>query len=54
VSFKPVEFTMPRPVLTMPDPAPRGDFLDLLLSAANGMFPAPVLEALIARLEAGK
>jgi hypothetical protein len=49
VSFEQVEFTMPRP-----DPAPRADLFDLLLNAANGMFPGPVLEALIARLEAGK
>ncbi len=34
--------------------APRADFLDLLLSAAQGVFPGPVLEAMIARLEAGK
>jgi hypothetical protein len=54
VSFNLVEFTMPRPDLTLPGPAPRADFLDLLLSAANGMFPGPVLEALIARMEAGK
>jgi hypothetical protein len=32
----------------------RADMLDLLLSAVNGVFPGPVLEALIARLEAGK
>lgn len=31
----------------------RGDILDLLFSAA-GLFPGPALEALIARLEAGK
>jgi hypothetical protein len=49
VSFEQVEFTMP-----LPGPAPRADFLDLLLSAANGMFPGPMLEAMIARLEAGK
>ena len=54
MSFNLVEFTMPGPFLTVPDPAPRGDFLDLMLSAADGLFPAPVLEALRARLEAGK
>lgn len=32
----------------------RADFLDLLQAAANGIFPVPVLEALIARLEAVK
>jgi hypothetical protein len=49
VSFNQVEFTMSRP-----QTAPRADFLDLLLSAANGVFPGPVLEALIARMEAAK
>lgn len=34
--------------------AGRADFLDLFLTAANGLFPGAVLEALIARLEAGK
>mgnify|MGYP005757746165 CR=1 FL=1 len=33
--------------------APRGDLLDLLFSI-TGVFPAPLLEALIARMEAGK
>jgi hypothetical protein len=33
--------------------APRGDLVELL-SSANGLFPASLLEALIARLEAGK
>lgn len=36
------------------DAAPRADFLDLFLSAMNGMFPGAVLEALISRLENGK
>jgi hypothetical protein len=49
VSFNQVEFTMPRS-----DAAPRADFLDLMLSAASGMFPGQILEALIARLEVGK
>lgn len=31
----------------------RGDILELLFSAA-GLFPGPALEALIARLEAGR
>jgi hypothetical protein len=44
-----VEFTMPER-----DTARGADFLDLLLTAASGLFPGPVLEALIARLEAGK
>lgn len=34
--------------------APRAVFLDLFRSAANGVFPGPLLEALIARMEAGK
>lgn len=35
--------------------AARGaDFLDLILMATKGLFPGPVLEAMIARLEAGK
>jgi hypothetical protein len=49
VSFNEVEFTMPRP-----DPARRADFLEMILAAANGVFPVPVLEALIARMEVGK
>jgi len=49
VSFKLVEFTMPRP-----DPAARAEFLDLFKAAAQGVFPGPMLEAMIARLEAGK
>ncbi len=40
--------------MTDRDTASRADFLDLFLNAMNGMFPAAVLEALIARLEAGK
>jgi hypothetical protein len=38
---------MPRP-----DPARTADFLEVILSAANGVFPGLVLEALIARIEA--
>lgn len=34
--------------------APRADYLDLILTAAAGVLPGPVLEALIARLEEGK
>lgn len=34
--------------------APWADCLDLLLSAAQRVFPGPVLEGMIARLEAGK
>jgi hypothetical protein len=44
-----VEFTMPER-----SRARRADVLDLLLSAAQGVFPGAALEALIARLEAGK
>ena len=36
------------------DAARGADFLELFLTAASGLFPGPVLEALIARLEAGK
>jgi hypothetical protein len=49
VSLNPVEFTMPER-----EAAPRADFLDLLLSAMSGVFPGPVLEALIARMEGGR
>jgi hypothetical protein len=49
VSFNQVEFTMPQR-----DTARSADFLDLFLTAATGVFPVQVLEALIARLEAGK
>jgi hypothetical protein len=38
----------------MPDPSPRADLLDIILSATQGAFPGQMLEALIARLEAGK
>jgi hypothetical protein len=33
--------------------APRGEFMELLIGAA-GIFPGSVIEALIARLEAGR
>lgn len=36
------------------DAAGPADFLDLLLGAVAGVFPAPVLEALIARMEGGR
>jgi hypothetical protein len=49
VSFNEVEFTMPRS-----DMSRRADFLDLILTAAKGVFPGPALEALIARMEAGR
>jgi hypothetical protein len=41
---------------TMPDreAAREADFMDLILTATKGLFPGPVLEALIARLEAAK
>lgn len=38
----------------MPRPDRPTDLLDLFLSAATGVFPCALLEALIARLEAGK
>lgn len=47
VSFNTVEFTMTE------REAPRGNLLDLLFSI-TGVFPAPLLEALIARMEVGK
>ncbi|MDM7930277.1 hypothetical protein [Tabrizicola sp.] len=40
---------MPRP-----EPAPRSEFLDLFKAAAHVPFPGALLEAMIARLEAGK
>lgn len=43
------EFSMPRS-----ETARGNDFLDLLSQAMQGMFPGPVLEALIARLEVGR
>lgn len=49
MSFNLVEFAMPRP-----DTVPGADILEQLLIAAAGVFPGPVLEAVIARLEAGK
>jgi hypothetical protein len=44
-----VEFTMPER-----EPARRADFLDLLSQAMHGVFPGPMLEALIARLEVAR
>ncbi|MBP9047627.1 MAG: hypothetical protein IT543_11715 [Tabrizicola sp.] len=49
MSFDEVEFTMPDR-----DPAPRADFLDLLMIALSGMMPGAALEALLARLEGAK
>jgi hypothetical protein len=50
-----VEFTMTRRDAAPAAPyAPLADFWDLLFSATNGVFPGSVLEALIARMEAGK
>ena len=37
-----------------PEAALRGDVLDLILAAARGVFPGPMLEALIARVEVGR
>jgi hypothetical protein len=54
-----VEFTMPTyphspvPVASR-HPAPGAELLDLLQTAATGVFPGAALEALIARLEVGK
>lgn len=36
------------------DTARRAEVLDIFRSAATGVFPGPVLEALIARLEAAR
>jgi hypothetical protein len=44
-----VEFTM-----TRQSPAPWADFLDILLTAANNVFPGPVLERLIDRMEGSR
>jgi hypothetical protein len=44
-----MEFTMPEH-----ETAREADFLDMILTAARGLFPGPVLEALIGRLELGK
>lgn len=46
------------PPIPMPNtfrtPAPAAELLDLLQTAATGMFPGAALEALIARFEGGK
>lgn len=39
--------------MTNHETAPWADLLDLLLSAANDVFPGPVLERLIDRMESG-
>jgi hypothetical protein len=49
VSFNAAEFTMPERA-----EARGADFLELLSQAAQGLLPGQMLEALIARLEAGK
>lgn len=36
------------------DTAPRADFLELFMTAASGLLPAQMLEALFARLEGRK
>jgi hypothetical protein len=38
-------------IMSQRDPAREAGFLDLLSQAVTGLFPLPVLEALIARLE---
>ncbi|MCX7288777.1 MAG: hypothetical protein NTW20_14830 [Rhodobacterales bacterium] len=40
--------------MTDPKTRPQAEVLNLLVNAVTGLFPGPVLEALIARLEAGK
>ena len=37
--------------MTNSEAAPWADLLDLLLTAANGVFPVPILEQMIARME---
>ena len=57
MSFNLMEFAMTGPemmYLGVPRDLPRADVIDLLLTAVQGVFPGPVLEALIARMEAGK
>jgi hypothetical protein len=38
--------------MTDQTPAPWADLLDILLTAANDLFPGPILERLIDRMEA--
>ena len=47
-------FNLMETAMTGPDAASRADVLDLMLEAVRGLFPGPVLEALIARIEAGR
>lgn len=37
--------------MTRQNTPPHGDFLDLILISAQGLFPGALLEALIARME---
>jgi hypothetical protein len=48
-ALQPMEFTMSKR-----EPALAADIRDLFLTAANGLFPSAVLEALIGRMEAKK
>jgi hypothetical protein len=41
-------------MMTRRDQGPAADVLDLIFSAVQGVFPGPVMEALIARLEAAR
>ncbi len=57
MSFNLMEFAMTGPETTHLEvhrEMPRADVIDLLLAAVQGVFPGPVLEALIGRMEAGK
>lgn len=59
MSFKQVEFTMPRPVLAeydaaRSDAAQRAEILDIFLNAVRGACPESILEALITRLEVAR
>jgi hypothetical protein len=52
VTFERVRFTMPDTTAAPRVSAP--DVLESLRAAVTGVFPGPAIEALIARLEAGK
>jgi hypothetical protein len=52
-----MEFAMSGPEMpssAVPSALPRPEVIHLMLTAVQGVFPGPVLEALIARMEAGK
>lgn len=51
---RPVSCHQMRLTMSRRDAVAATDLLDLLLHAMSGVFPGPVIEALIARMEAGK